>query len=177
MTSLIVYAIVAVLIMVVAGVLLRPDFGRDSNLDEFSGEYSEGLWEGTNLTAVEKIFDRTDYLWLRDKVGFPSLARSLARTRKQIALKWLKALRRSFDDVVLAHAAAPEQAKDPDGPGTWDIFWPMLRFHLLLTYATLVVRWFGPYHRLIPPLMRLKQPSQPYLHRERYGSADLGNLH
>ena len=174
--NLIVYAAIAVLVILVVAVLHRAA-SQDSPVHaETDHQSSRGLWEGSGLTVAEKIFDRTDYLWLRDKVGFPPLARSLARSRQQIALKWLKALRRSFEDAVLT-PAAPDQAAPPNGPGSWEMLWPTLRFHLLLAYATLVVRWFGPYARLIPPLGGMRTPSTPYSHRERYGTADLSDLH
>jgi hypothetical protein len=174
--NVIVYAAIAVLVILVVAVLRRASSVDGSVPAETERQFAQGLWEGTGLTVAEKIFDRTDYLWLRDKVGFPLLARSLSRSRQQIALKWLKALRRSFHDVVLTHATAPDQVAPPDGPGSWELLWPTLRFHLLLTYATLVVRWFGPYHRLIPPVGGLRTPSELYSPRERYGAADLSNL-
>jgi len=175
--NVIAYAAIAVLVILVVAVLYRTASEDKSLRAETDHQIARGLWEGSGLSVAEKIFDRTDYLWLRDKVGFPSLARSLARSRQQIALKWLKALRRSFEDVVLTPAAAPNQAAPPNGPGSWEMLWPTLRFHLLLAYATLVVRWFGPYHRLIPPLGGMRTPSEPYSHRDRYGTADLSDLH
>ncbi len=175
--NVIAYAAIAVLVILVVTVLCRTASEDKSLRAETDYQFTRGLWEGSGLSVAEKIFDRTDYLWLRDKVGFPSLARSLARSRQQMALKWLKALRRSFDDLVLTHAVAPNQATQPIGSGSWEMLWPMLRFHLLLTYATLVVRWFGPYYRLIPPLGGLRTPSEPYSRRERYGTTDLSDLH
>lgn len=171
-----IYAAIAVLVILVVAVLRRVGSADGSVHAETDRQFAQGLWEGTGLAVAEKIFDRTDYLWLRDKVGFPSLARSLSRSRQQMALKWLRALRGSFHDVVLSHAAVPDQAAPADGLGSWELLWPTLRFHLLLAYATLVVRWFGPYQRLIPPVGGLRTPSQAYSRRERYGTAHLSDL-
>jgi hypothetical protein len=128
------------------------------------------------LTVAEKIFDRADYLWLRDKVGFPLLAQSLCRSRQQMAIKWLRAVRRSFNDVVLTQAPVPDPIAPPRGPGSWELLWMTLRFHLLLTYAALVVRVFGPYHRLVPPLGSVGAPSKASLHRQGYRAAHLRNF-
>ncbi len=173
--NVIVYAAIAVLVILAVAVLHRATSEDSPVQAETERQFAQGLWEGTGLTVAEKIFDRADYLWLRDKVGFPTLARSLARSRRQMALKWLKALRKSFDAVVLTHAGEANQATQPNSPGSREMLWPMLRFHLLLTYATLVVRWFGPYHRLIPPVGGLRKPSEGYSRRERYGTANLSD--
>jgi len=174
--SVIAYAAAAVLVILAVAVLYRSASEDKSLRAETDCQFTRGLWEGSGLAVAEKIFDRTDYLWLRDEVGFPSLARSLARSRQQIALKWLRALRRSFDEVVLTPVVPTSQAAQLNGPGSSAMLWPMLRFHLLLTYATLVVRWFGPYHRLLPPVGGFKTTSALYSRRGRYGTADLNDL-
>ena len=48
----------------------------------------------------ERIFDPSDVRWLREDLAFPRLADSLTNTRKQLAIRWLTALKASFDELV-----------------------------------------------------------------------------
>ncbi len=168
--NVIAYAAIAVLVILVVAALYRSTAEDRTAHPESDRQLARGLWEGSGLTVAEKIFDRTDYLWLRNEVGFPSLARALARSRQKIALQWLRALRKSFDELVLTGPLPADQGLHPDVPGIREIFWPALRFHLLLFYATLVVRWLGPYHRLIPPVAGFKLSSIPDSLRQRVGA-------
>ncbi len=116
------------------------------------GDCIQGFWEGTDFTLAERIFDPADYLWLRDELGHPGLARALARSRKRVALHWLSALERSFEDLVRVAECSPPQANRGEVLSSWQPLARTLRFHFLLGYAQLVVRIFGPYHRLVPRL-------------------------
>ncbi|MFB3923192.1 MAG: hypothetical protein ACE145_15840 [Terriglobia bacterium] len=152
------YCIIAILVIAVVALLLRPGLASDDSGDSTLPETAKGMWENQGLNLAERILDPADYLWLRDQLGFPTLAESLRRHRKQLALQWLSALRGSFGEVVrsadpASHSSAGEEAWD-----SWRLLRMTLRFHLLLIYATLVVRYFGPYHRLIPSLDWMEMP-------------------
>lgn len=141
--------LVALAILVLAAWLVRSapsDAPKKPLVDEDS---LRGLWDGAGLKVAERIFDPRDCSWLRDGLCFPSAAEALARHRKQLAVAWLKGLRHSFKELVRLPDPANPNSK-ASGTGAWQLLWLTLRFHLLLTYTLLVVRLFGPYHRLIP---------------------------
>lgn len=105
-----------------------------------------GQW----LDLSERIFDPGDARWLAEELAFPALAVALMEGRKHLAIRWLQALQASFDEL----ARTPEAASDADSKASstesWRMLWLTVRFKLLVWYALLVVRVFGPYHRLIP---------------------------
>ena len=177
MTTASLYSIIAVLVIVVVALLSRP--GREDSASEskIGQEYAQRLWEGLGLSLAERILDPSDYYWLRDDLGFTSLAESLRRNRQRLALKWLKAVRRSFNEIV----RTPEpvsHARTADGTqASWQLLRLTLRFHLLLSYAFLVVRFFGPYHRLIPSLGWMHLPWSPQPHREPFPAGDGKHFH
>ncbi len=100
---------------------------------------------------ADRIFDPRDYLWLRDQLSFPEGAEALARARRDLAIKWLEALQHSFDELVATPELSREtgRALDTNSSG-WQLLGLTLRFQFLIKYALLVVRIFGPYHRLLP---------------------------
>ena len=149
MNSLLAYAIIALLVIILAALLLRRR--RESvTAAELSEECPEGLWDGAGWILAERIFDSSDYLWLRDELRFPELAKSFARSRRRMAIKWLKAVRRSFDELARTPEPVLPNRMAADAPGSWELLRLTLRFHLILGYAFLVVRFFGPYHSLVP---------------------------
>lgn len=149
MISVVAYSSVAVLIIAVV-VLSRARESRRNGQAE--GDYLQDFPGGLTLALVERIFDSTDYVWLQDELHFPDLASELAQARKELAIRWLKALKNSFDQ--LARPAEPLLSGGGTRASLWScqVFWLTLRFHLLLQYALLTVRLFGPYHRLVPSL-------------------------
>ena len=150
MSSAFLYPIIALLIIAIVALLLRPsrhDYAPERNSRQ---EFANGLWESQGLSLAERILDPADYFWLRDELGFPSLAESLRHHRKHLALKWLNAVRSSFSEVVRTPEAASHSWTGGETPESWQLLRLTLRFHLLLGYAIFVVRFFGPYHRLIP---------------------------
>ena len=68
-----------------------------------------------------------------------------------MALQWLRALRRSFDELVRVPETPQDREAASESVPSWPLLWFTLRFHLLVSYALLVVRVLGPYHRLNPP--------------------------
>ena len=150
MTPILTYAAIAVLVLALALLLSRRSQEPASPDLESQREFDRGLWDDAGLCVAEKVFDSTDYYWLREEVGFPELAGILKRSRQQMAIQWLEAVRRSFAELVRTPEAMSAERELASGLRSWKLLWLTLRFQFLLTYAILVVKYFGPYHRLIP---------------------------
>jgi hypothetical protein len=145
-----IYAGIAIgFLILVLGLLART---QPEKPDEGLGgkEYPQYLGDARWLDLSERIFDSSDARWLREELAFPKLANSLTRARKRLAIRWLKALQASFSDLV--RRPEPESSGTPltNSTPSWQMLWLTVRFQVLLSYALLVVRLFGPYHRLIP---------------------------
>ena len=145
-----VYAAVAIaFLMVVLGFFRKA---RARELDEFlPGDHpapnpGNARW----LDLSERIFDPSDAQWLREELAFPRLADLLTLERKRLAIEWLQALQASFDALVRTPETSPCGGAEAQSPGSWKMLWLTVRFKFLVSYAMLVVRLFGPYHRLIP---------------------------
>jgi hypothetical protein len=104
------------------------------------------------LNLSHQLFDPSDYLWLRDELHYPGLAQALVRSRKQLALRWLRALKDSFESLVRTPEPDPSAGSAGVPYEGWRMLWLTFRFNFLIFYALTVVRAFGPYHRLIPAL-------------------------
>lgn len=176
MSSLLAYSIIALLVVIVAALLLRPRYENASAEPGIGDEYVKGLWVGPGWSLAERIFDSSDYLWLRDELGFPQLAEALTRSRQQMAIKWLKAVRRSFDELVRTPEPLPSPSATRDTYGSWELLRATLRFHLVLGYAFFVVRFFGPYHRLVPAFGWMRWLPGAHSPGERYDAADVVRL-
>lgn len=149
MTTILIYPAIAVLVLALALLLARRSKEALTDL-ETQSKLAQGLWEDTGLRLAEKVFDSGDYFWLRDEVGFPELAGVLKRARQDMALEWLQALRRSFHALVLTPEATQAGGETDSSLHSWKMLWVTLRFQFVLAYAIFVVKYFGPYHRLIP---------------------------
>jgi hypothetical protein len=173
MTAALLYVLIAIGIIVIVALLLRPS-GEGAAADaEISGEHVRGLWDAPGLILAERILDPTDYLWLREELGLPGLSTALRRSRQQMALKWLKAVRRSFHELVRTPEPSLPQSATSDTRASWELLRLTLRFHLILGYAFLVVRFFGPYHRLVPSFGWMHSlPSRA----ERSGAAEIARF-
>lgn len=158
MTIAFLYSIIALLTIAVVALLLRRSHGHDAPETHSRQEFANGLWESQGLGLAERILDPSDYFWLRDELGFPALAESLRDHRRHLALKWLNAVRSSFSEVVRTPEAASPSRTIGDTADSWQLLGATLRFHLLLSYAIVVVRFFGPYHRLIPSFTWMGSP-------------------
>lgn len=145
---MITYAILAIAFLVGMLVLLRTPAALRS--DEALGDREVVPSPGNArwLDLSERIFDPADARWLEEELAFPKLAKVLVTARKRLAIRWLQALQASFDHLVRTPETAEAQAQI--AVGSWKMLWLTLRFKLLVSYALLVVRVFGPYHRLIP---------------------------
>ncbi len=155
------YLALAFATLLLAGWLLREKRSRDESELKRERSLAECLFDANCLDLANRIFDPADYRWLRDELCFPQAADLLARDRKDLAIKWLKALRSSFKEFV--GVPNPEAAGEGSASelSSWQSLWPTLRFQLLLAYALLVVRLFGPYHRLVPRLEWLQALRSP----------------
>jgi hypothetical protein len=173
MTAVLIYSVFALLIIFGVVFLIRSRRAEAIPHAEVSRRGPGAFWEGPDLALAERIFDRTDYLWLRDDVGFPTLAESLLRSRRQIALNWLRAVRKSFDKLIRTPGPAPGAHDPTSAPESWDLLRLLLRFHLVLGYAIVVVRLFGPYHRLVPSLGWMPALFEPTAAREPYDSTNV----
>jgi hypothetical protein len=166
------YALIGILIIVVAALLARERRpGEPSDLA--TGQYR--LFRPGNgqfMKISDRIFNADDFLWLRDKVARADLARALARSRKQLAIQWLEILRGSFNELVRTPEPTPLPGQVHPAPESWGLLWLTLRFHLLLSYTIFVVRTFGPYHRLLPPLSWRHLLPHPTSAKRRFSTLD-----
>ncbi len=139
---------IAFLVLILALLTRTRTEKRDEGVPEknCAPHFGNARW----LDLSERIFDPSDDRWLRQDLAFPKLADSLARARKQLALHWLKALQESFSELIRSPELAPDEVAGVDSMASWRLLWLTMRFQILLSYAMLVVKLFGPYHRLIP---------------------------
>jgi len=173
MIAAIVYSILGLLLLVGVAVFIRSSRQRPEELEE-RRELDGSVWDTEGLSVAERIFDPRDYCWLRDHAGFPRLAESLRRSRQRMALEWLGAVRRSFDDLLKA-----SESPDTDAAGSpvnWNLLRQALRFHFVVGYAYFVVRFFGPYHSLVPSCRWMRPETSGRFGHERLGPAHSSRL-
>lgn len=147
---MLIYAAIAIAFLIVVLGLFRKS--RSHELDECLPENRSAPSTGNGrwLDLSERIFDPSDARWLAEELAFPKLAKALIFERKRLAIRWLEALQASFDDLVRTQESSPSEATEASSAGSWQMLWLTIRFKLLVSYALLVVKLFGPYHRLIP---------------------------
>jgi hypothetical protein len=144
-----IYAGIAIgFLLLVLGLLARtqpekPDEGLAGK------DYAQCLGDARWLDLSERIFDPSDARWLREELAFPKLANSLTCARKRLAIRWLKALQASFEDLVRRPEPVSSEPPLTNSAPCWQMLWLTVRLQFLLLYVLLVVRLFGPYHRLI----------------------------
>jgi hypothetical protein len=155
MTELGWYLILAVAFLVLAAWLAREKPPREGADLETEANLAECLFGANCLDLANRIFDPADYRWLQDELCFPQAAALLARDRKDLAIKWLKALRNSFRELVGVGDSEGAENGFANKLSSWQWFGLTVRFQLLLLYALIVVRLFGPYHQLVPRLGRI----------------------
>jgi len=148
--SLLAYAIIGILFILLLALLLRDKRLEEPTETVGETEYGPDLWDEKSLLLYERIFDPGDYSWLQDDLRFSHLARALVRSRKRLALRWLKAVRRSFEHEVLTPQMFPSGAETSTDFGRWRPLWLTLRFHFVWGYIFFMVRLFGPYCLLVP---------------------------
>ena len=147
---MLIYAAIAIGFLILVLGLFRKT--RSNKADECmpDNHSAPNTGNGRWLHLSERIFDPTDARWLAEELGFPKLAHTLMLGRKRLAIRWLEALRTSFDDLVRTPDFSPSEAPEGSSVGSWQMLWLTFRFKISVSYALLVVKLFGPYHRLIP---------------------------
>ncbi len=152
MTELLVYTLIAIAVLVLTVSLVRI---APSHVTEELQQAAEPWRPGEGINASflqlgDKIFDPRDYRWLRYELSFPGAAEDLARHRRRLATEWLESLRNSFQELVRTPEPECAEGESESTLSSWKLLWLTLRFHLLVSYALFVIRFFGPYHQLIP---------------------------
>jgi hypothetical protein len=162
MTMIIYTAIAIAFLLSVLGLIRKT---RSQESDEFIPDRHSAPSIGNRrwLDLSDRIFDPSDARWLAEELAFPKLAKSLSLERRKLAIHWLETLQASFDEVVRTPELDPGEAPAASSAGSWRMLWLTLRFKFLVSYALLMVKLFGPYHRLIPsfswlPFSRESEP-------------------
>ena len=152
MTELLIYTLIALAVLALTVSLVRTAPSHITEESEQSAEPVRPL-EGINASFLrlgDKIFEPRDFHWLRYELSFPGAAEDLARHRKRLATEWLKSLRNSFQELVRTPELEGVKGESESTLSSWKLLWLTLRFHFLVSYALFVIRFFGPYHQLIP---------------------------
>jgi hypothetical protein len=149
MITLIYAAIAIAFLLLVLGLRHKPQ-SLDPDQASTEKSYAPNVGNGRWLHLSERIFDPSDARWLEEELAFPRLAKLLVLERKRLAIHWLQAMQASFDELVRTPEIFTSEAPEAHYPGSWQMLWLAIRFKLLVSYALLVVRLVGPYHRLVP---------------------------
>ena len=160
MTTFIYAAFAIAFLILVLGALRKSDASDVEEAVEVKPlvtPANSGRW----LDLSDCIFNPADAQWLENELAFPKLARALTLERKRLAIRWLEALQASFDEFVRTPDIALGNMPDASSTHHWQMLWLTFRFKFLIAYALVMVRTFGPYHRLIPSFawIPFSQPS------------------
>jgi hypothetical protein len=149
MITLIYASIAIVFLLLILGLRHKPQ-SQDSeealSVKVSTPSINHGRW----LDLSERIFDPSDACWLAEELAFPKLAKALTIERRRLAIRWLESLQASFNDVVRTPELVVHDTPTEASPGSWRMLWLTVRFKVFVSYALLVVKLFGPYHRLMP---------------------------
>ena len=145
-----IYIVIAILFLIAIHVAIARARSTEPPERAAEKEFGHRLGHANWLDLSERIFDPSDVRWLREDLAFPRLANSLADARKQLAIRWLTALKASFEALVGTPDSGLGETPDSPSVSSWQMLWLTVRFQFLLSYALVVVKYFGPYHRLIP---------------------------
>ncbi len=148
--TMLIYASIAIAFLVLVLVFFTRAKSKDPDQGVTRKDQAPHFGDASWLSLSERIFDPSDARWLRNELSFPELALSLTRARKQLAIQWLKALQVSFNTLVRTTALSPLQNPGANSLESWRLLWLTVRFQFFLSYALMIVKLFGPYHRLIP---------------------------
>jgi hypothetical protein len=162
-----IYAAIAIAFLILVLGLFRKTRSHEPDECIPHKPSAPSIGNGRWLDLSERIFDPSDARWLQEELAFPKLAKALRIERKRLAIRWLQALQASFDDLVRTPEFAPSETPLEASIGSWDMLWLTIRFKFLVSYALLVVKLFGPYHRLIPSFswVPFSQGSEPSFRR------------
>jgi hypothetical protein len=148
--NMLIYAVVSIIFLALVVYLLIGPRPIDSDESLAKGGCARTIANGSWLSLSERIFDPSDARWLANELAFPKLAKALMLSRKRLAIRWLEALQSSFDELVRTPSVASSESPGAFSARSWKLLWLTVRFKLLISYALLVVKVLGPYHRLIP---------------------------
>ena len=145
-----VYAAIAITFLVLVLGLFRKTRPNEPDESVAAPPHAPSTGNAHWLDLSERIFDPSDVLWLQEELSFPKLAETLMQERKRLAIWWLEALQASFEELVRTPELSSSEDPAGNSAGSWQMLWLTLRFKFLVSYALLVVKLFGPYHRLVP---------------------------
>lgn len=175
MTNIVLYALVAIFLLLATLWLFRKTAHQPEESHSDAVRFDASQLDGISLRLAERIFDARDPEWLDKDLCFPEAAAVLERHRKALAIQWLKALRNSFKAFVrMPEPATLGAAQSESSAGR--LLWLTLRFHFLINYALLMVRLFGPYHRMVPILGTLRSVRNLGLWKSREDRVSAGKL-
>jgi hypothetical protein len=158
-----IYAVIAIAFLLLILGLFRKTRPLESDGRMLDSPPAPSIGNGRWLGLSERIFDPSDARWLAEELALPNLAKSLSLERKRLAIYWLETLQASFDEVVRTPELNPSEVPAASSARSWQMLWLTIRFKFLVSYALVMVRLFGPYHRLIPsfswlPFSRESEP-------------------
>ena len=158
--TMLTYASIAIAFLVLVLVFFTRAKSNDPDQGATHKDQAQHFGDERWLSLSECIFNPSDARWLRDELSFPELALSLTHARKQLAIQWLKALQVSFNTMVRTTTLSPLHNPGANSIESWRLLWLTVRFQFLLTYALMMVKLFGPYHRLIPSFAWVPFPKE-----------------
>jgi hypothetical protein len=145
-----IYAAIAIAFLILVLCLYGKPRSHEPEEGLLDNNLAPSAGKGRLRYLSERIFDPSDARWLAEELAFPKLAEALIIGRKRLAIRWLETLQASFDEVVRTPELTSSQLPEVSPIGSWQMLWLTVRFKFLVSYALLVVKVFGPYHRLIP---------------------------
>src|SRR5579872_6779788 len=148
--TMLIYAVVAIVFLILVLGFVNKTQALDPGGPVADKSYTRSVGNGRWFDLSERIFDPSDARWLADELAFPELAKALVFGRKRLAILWLEGLQSSFDELVRTPELTPNEAPEAITGDHWKMLWLTVRFKILVSYALIVVKVFGPYHRLIP---------------------------
>ena len=114
------------------------------------------VWEPASLQIVRRIFDPADYLWLKDTLKAPSLAREMELVRKNLAMRWLSQAEADFRELIRTFREGPGTEIDHGPVSEMSLLRHSASVHALLILARVSVSMLGPFNSLSNTLVPLE---------------------
>jgi hypothetical protein len=147
---MLIYAAIAIAFLILVLHLFGKTRSHEPDERMPDNQFASSGGNGRLLYLSERIFDPSDARWIAEELAFPKLAEALMLGRKRLAIRWLETLQASFDDMVRTPELIPSELPEASSAGSWQMLWLTVRFKFLVSYALIMVKLFGPYHRLVP---------------------------
>ncbi len=106
------------------------------------------VWNVDSLQVATRIFDPTDFSWLRDEKEAPALAQELECARKNLAMRWLSMVGESFRELSREIRESPERTVRHSFTDEFILLRHIVFFYVLINLTKLTVMLFGPYTKL-----------------------------